>query len=59
MVNVKLSDLKSQLEASQEELELAKAHVHRVDGAIQLLKHFIKTEEDEVPEPAPEPDKDN
>ena len=36
-----LEQLIKQLEASEAELEQAKAHVYRVDGAVQMLKHLI------------------
>mgnify|MGYP001577740648 CR=1 FL=1 len=37
-----LDDLKKQLENTELEFEQAKAHVHRCDGAVQILRHFIK-----------------
>ncbi len=43
-----LDDLKKQLEATEQELEMAKAHVHRCDGAIQILKHFMADEESQT-----------
>ena len=42
-----LDDLKKQLENTELELEQAKAHTHRCDGAVQVLRHFIKELESE------------
>ena len=39
---MELDTLVKQLEAAEQELEVAKSHVYRTDGAIQLLKHLIK-----------------
>lgn len=36
-----LETLKTQLATTEAELEQAKAHVYRADGAMQLLKHLI------------------
>ena len=44
-MSVLLDDLKKQLAASEAELEQAKAHVYRLDGAIQMLRHFISDAE--------------
>lgn len=41
MPSISVEDLKKQLAATESELEQAKAHVYRSDGAIQVLKHFI------------------
>lgn len=42
LMNVSISELETQLAHTEQELELAKSHVHRCDGAIQLLKHLIE-----------------
>lgn len=39
--SVDLDKLKDQLATSEHEFEMAKAHVSRCDGAIQVLKHLI------------------
>lgn len=41
-MSISLEELQSQLASTEIELEHAKSHVSRCDGAIQLLKHFIK-----------------
>lgn len=46
-----LAELESQLAHTENELELAKAHTHRCDGAIQLLKHLIQDAKKETKEP--------
>ncbi len=43
-----LDDLKKQLDSTEAEFEAAKAHVHRCDGAIQVLNHFIADEEAKI-----------
>lgn len=40
-MSISLEELKEQLKASEIEFEHAKAHIYRVEGTIQLLKHFI------------------
>lgn len=40
-MSISLEELQAQLASTEVELERAKAHVHRCDGAVQLLKHFI------------------
>lgn len=40
-MSITLEQLKEQLAASEQELEVAKAHVYRCDGAIQILKGLI------------------
>ena len=42
--------LKNQLTRTETDLELAKAHVYRCDGVVQMLKHFITLTETEKPE---------
>jgi hypothetical protein len=42
---ITLESLKEQLVASENELEQAKSHVYRCDGATQLLKHLIQQAE--------------
>ena len=48
-----IDNLKAQLQDAEQELEVAKAHVYRCDGAIQLLKLQIaeaeKPENDDTP----------
>ena len=46
-----IETLKTQLTNTEAELEQAKAHVYRADGAIQLLKHLIAQQTDTPPEP--------
>ena len=41
MSDLSLDTLVKQLDAAERELEVAKSHVYRTDGAIQLLKHLI------------------
>lgn len=41
-MTISISELEIQLAHTEHELELSKAHVHRCDGAIQLLKHLIE-----------------
>jgi len=45
---IKMDDLKAQLAATEAEMEAAKAHLYRCDGALQVLKHLIA--ESEKPE---------
>ena len=46
---VSLDALTKQLEASEKELEAAKAYLYRLDGAIQLLKQLIATSQAPAP----------
>lgn len=41
-MSISLEELQAQLTATEVEFDRAKAHVHRCDGAVQLLKHFIE-----------------
>lgn len=38
---IDIESLRKQLAASEQELETAKSHIYRVDGAIQILRHLI------------------
>lgn len=40
-MSLSLETLKEQLMSLEQEFEVAKANVHRCDGAIQVLKHII------------------
>ena len=54
MSNTSLESLKEQLASTEQELEQARAHVYRCDGALQLLRHLIS--QAEAPESAPSPE---
>ena len=43
--SVKVDALKEQLRNTEREMEEAKAHVYRADGAVQVLKHLISIAE--------------
>ena len=40
-MSLELEQLQTQLASTETELEQAKAHVYRCDGALQMLKHMI------------------
>lgn len=42
-----IEKLKAQLAMTEAEFEVAKAHVSRCDGAIQMLKHLLFEAEEE------------
>lgn len=48
MDSISVEELNEQLESAQLELEAAKAHVYRCDGAIQALEHILKTIEEKA-----------
>lgn len=43
---MKLDELKAQLATTENDMEQAKAAVYRCDGAIQILQHLIKEEQE-------------
>ena len=47
-MSLSLESLKEQLVASEAELEQAKSHVYRCDGAIQILRYQISLLEQEA-----------